>query len=85
LAYESAVGEPNFARERREIEMAKERKKFKKQEKKLNALRAERKQMVITSPQAGIFLHGALTRGTIADKASALHPPRHDRSGGVQD
>jgi len=74
LAYESAAGELDFARKRREIEMAKERKKFKEQEKKLNDLRAERKRMVITAPQAGIFLHGALTRGAIADKASTLEP-----------
>lgn len=74
LTYESATSELDFARARREIEMAKERKKFKEQEKKLNDLRAERKQMVITAPQVGIFLHGALTRGAIADKASTLEP-----------
>ena len=74
MAYESAISELDFARARREIEMAKERKKFKEQEKKLLDLRAERKQMVITSPQAGIFLHGALTRGAIGDKVSTLEP-----------
>lgn len=74
LAYESAISELDFARTRREIEMAKERKKFKQQEQKLNDLRAERKQTVIAAPQAGIFLYGALTRGAIGDKASTLEP-----------
>lgn len=74
LTFESAVSELDFARARREIEMAKERNKFKEQETKLRDLRAERKQMVITAPQAGIFLHGVLTRGAIADKASTLEP-----------
>lgn len=72
MAYQSAIRELDFSRKRREIEMAKERKKFKEQEKKLNDLRAERKQMVLVAPQAGLFLHGALTRGAIGDKASTL-------------
>lgn len=72
MAYESAISELDFARARREIEMAKERKKFKEQEQKLNDLRAERKQMVLIAPQAGIFLHGALIRGAVSDKASTL-------------
>jgi HlyD family secretion protein len=72
LAYESAVGDLDFARSRREIEMTKERQKFKEQETKLNDLRAERKRMVITAPQAGFFVHGALTRGAISDKPSTV-------------
>ena len=72
MAYESAIRDLDFARKRREIEMSKERKNFAEQEKKLNDLRAERKQMVLVAPQNGIFLHGALTRGAIADKASTL-------------
>lgn len=70
MAYEATIRDLDFARARREIEMTKERKKFKEQETKLNDLRAERKRMVITAPQTGIFIHGALTRGALGDKAS---------------
>lgn len=72
MAYEATIRDLDFARARREIEMTKERTKFKQQETKLNDLRAERKRMVITASQAGIFIHGALTRGALGDKASTI-------------
>jgi hypothetical protein len=72
MTYQSTISELDFARKRREIEITKERRKFKEQDKKVKALRAERKQMVLVAPQAGIFLHGTLTRGAIGDKASTM-------------
>ena len=72
LSHESSRRELEFAQKRRELELEQERTKFADQETKLQDLRDERKRLVIAAPVAGIVLHGALTRGALAEKPSTL-------------
>ncbi|NNE00560.1 MAG: HlyD family efflux transporter periplasmic adaptor subunit [Pirellulaceae bacterium] len=72
LTYEKAISELESARKKRDIELAKERDKFKEQEKKLAELRGERKKIVLQSPIDGIVFHGKLTRGKLSDKPSTI-------------
>lgn len=72
MAHEKAMRDLDSARERREIELRKTREAFHDEEEKLAELKAERKQVVLTSPIDGILLHGKLARGRIGDKPSQL-------------
>lgn len=72
MAHEKAMRDLDSARQRREIELRKTREAFHDEEEKLADLKAERKQVVLTSPIDGILLHGKLARGRIGDKPSQL-------------
>jgi len=72
MAHEKAMRDLESARQRREIELRKTREAFHDEEEKLAELKAERKQVVLTSPIDGILLHGKLARGRIGDKPSQL-------------
>lgn len=72
MAHEKAMRDLESARQRREIELRKTREAFHDEEEKLAELKAERKQVVVTSPIDGILLHGKLARGRIGDKPSQL-------------
>ncbi|TWT76781.1 HlyD family secretion protein [Planctomycetes bacterium CA13] len=60
------------SRERREIEMRRQKREFEKQKNDLNELRKERRGFVIQSPINGLAYHGKLTRGRLSSKPSTL-------------
>lgn len=72
LNYQQSIRNLDSARKKQDIEMDKKRTAYKEQAEKLDELRAERKQSVLTSPIDGILLHGPLIRGRIGDKPSTL-------------
>lgn len=72
LAYAKSIRDLNSSRQRKEIELNRKRDKFKEQEKKLAELKAERKQITLQAPFAGIVLHGKLNRGRLSDKPATL-------------
>jgi multidrug resistance efflux pump len=72
LAYEKKMHDMRLERQKRDIELAKEREKLEKKEKDLAELKEDRKEMVLTSPISGIALHGKLTRGRLPEKPSTL-------------
>lgn len=74
LAYQKSMKELANARVRQDIEISRKRDKFKDEQEKVEEMRAERKQMVLQAPNAGIVLHGKLTRGKLSDKPSTLKP-----------
>lgn len=71
-AYQKAVRDITAATARAQIEIAKKRDTYKKAQAELTELKAERKNVVLTSKIAGIVIHGKLTRGKLGDKPSAL-------------
>lgn len=72
MDYQKSIRELKSSRQRREIEIQQKRDDLDKQAEKLDELRQERKQLVLRSPIDGIFLHGKLNRGRLADKPSQL-------------
>ena len=72
MAYEKSMRELDSASKRQSIEIQKKRDEFKKAQEKFAELKAERQRVVLTSPIAGIVLHGKLTRGKLSDKPSLL-------------
>lgn len=72
LAYRKAIQALNLARQKRDVEMAQKRDKFKQEEKKVAELKEERKRTSLSSPINGLVLHGALNRGRLGDKPSTL-------------
>ena len=71
-AHEKAVRDLAVASARAQIEITKKRDAYKKAQKKLSELKAERKQVVLASKISGIVVHGKLTRGKLSDKPSLL-------------
>jgi HlyD family secretion protein len=67
-----AVRDIVVASTRAQIEISKKREAYKKAQKTLEELKAERKKVVLTSSIAGIVVHGKLTRGKLSDKPSLL-------------
>ena len=65
LAYDKSIRDLEAARLRATIELEQQKIKFQEQEKKLAALRAERKGLVLTSPIDGVVYHGKLVRGRL--------------------
>lgn len=72
LAYQESTKNLADARVRQDIEIAQKRDKFKDEKTKMEEMRDQRKQMVLQTPNAGIVLHGKLTRGKLSDKPSVL-------------
>ena len=72
LTYDKAMRSLDLARQRRDIEVAKGKKAFAKQQSDMQELRADRKHMVLQAPADGIVYHGKLTRGKLSEKPSAL-------------
>ena len=71
-AHAKAQRDLSLAAERAQIEISKKRDEFNKAKQKYEELKAERKKVVISSPLAGIVVHGKLTRGKLGDKPSLL-------------
>lgn len=72
LTYQKSIRELEIARQRRDIEMDQKRDKFKLKEKEHAELKAERNKVVLQAANAGIVMHGKLTRGKLSDKPSTL-------------
>jgi multidrug resistance efflux pump len=72
LAYKKSMQELESARRQRDIELNRQRDKFKELEEDFAELRQERKRVVLTSPIDGIVLHGKLNRGKLSEKPSPL-------------
>ncbi len=74
MAYEAAIKDLEIARQRRDLELRKQQAKLAEQKSNYDKLVAERKNMVIQAPIAGVVLHGALNRGAQAERTSNLDP-----------
>lgn len=72
LTYDKAIRSLELARQRRDIEVAKGKKAFAKQQADMQELRADRQRLVLRAPADGIVYHGKLTRGKLGEKPSAL-------------
>lgn len=72
LAHAKSLKSLEVARQRKAIELAREKEKLKKQQADVKELQADRKQLVINSPIDGIVYHGQLTGGRLGDKPSSL-------------
>lgn len=72
MAYQKSIRAFNVARQKLDIEMKQKRETFRKQEKKLKAMQAERAKLIVSAPHAGIAYHGTLTRGKLSEKPSTL-------------
>ena len=72
LKYQKTMKDLESARAKQEIEMTRKRDKFKDEQEKVAEMRAERNQMVLQAPHAGIVLYGKLARGKLPEKPSAL-------------
>lgn len=72
LAYQKSMRNLVDARVRQDIEIAQKRNRFKDEQTKMEEMRNERKQMVLQAPNAGVVLHGKLTRSKLSDKPSTL-------------
>jgi HlyD family secretion protein len=72
LAYQTSMQGLDSARRQRDIELSRQRDKFKEQEEKLAELRQERKRAVLAASIDGIVLHGKLNRGKLSAKPSTL-------------
>lgn len=74
MAYEKAKMSLEFARKKRRLENESGGDKFKQEKEKLEEIRADSDKLVITSPANGIVFYGALKKGQISDKQSAMKP-----------
>ncbi|HAY81278.1 MAG TPA: HlyD family secretion protein [Planctomycetaceae bacterium] len=72
LAYDKAIRSLDLARQRRDIEVAQSKKAFAKKRTDMEALRNDRKQLVLRAPADGIVYHGKLIRGRLGEKPSGL-------------
>ena len=72
MTYQKTLRSLETARQKAEIEINRKREKFKKQQTTLNEMKAERTKLVLKAPHDGIVYHGALTRGKLSEKPSAL-------------
>lgn len=74
LAHQKSVRDLESARQRRDIDIRRQRDKFKKQQRELTELKQERRQVALASPITGIVLLGKLNRGHLPAKPSTLEP-----------
>ena len=65
LAYDKSIRDLEAARLQATIELEQQKLKYQAQEEKLVELRAERKELVLTSPIDGVVYHGKLVRGRL--------------------